>query len=114
MATLTQVAAMGLAVDVTLDQRWGAALSGQAAAVLGEAYDTQSMSNDDRTSWAKRRTFAWTVLRDPVGVAHASRWVLAVAPLGLIEAFIAGGSAAIADAALVGAADVLWDYLAEA
>lgn len=114
MSSLTQVASMGTATEPLLDQRFAAALSLQAAIVLAGSPDTSGMATEDRVSASRRRTFAWTVLRDPVTVAHTSRWVLAAAPLGLLETFTAGGAAAITDAALAQAADVLWDYLAEA
>jgi hypothetical protein len=40
--------------------------------------------------------------------------VLAAAPLPILDAYLAGGTSSITDAQLRNAAEVLWNYLAEA
>lgn len=111
---LTDVAAMGTAVDAALDSRFAAALALQAAEVLASPSDQADLDTATRLTLSRRRSFAWTVLKAPVAVAKQARWVLAAAPLPLLSTFKAGGSAAITDAELRSAARVLWDHLAEA
>ena len=114
MATLVQIATMGMAVDAPLDQRFAAALCDRAATVLQETPPGYSMEVESRVHASRRRSFAWVVLKDPVRVALMARWVLAAAPLPVLATYLVGGQVAVTDAQLSQAATALWDYLAEA
>jgi hypothetical protein len=117
MPNLVDIATMATAVEPELDRRVAAALVLGTVRVLSEPATqddpTAETPMKDRMLSIRRRRFAFVVLDNPSAQVQRVRWAIAAAPLGLLEAYMASGSAAISDTALTNAVSILWGSLAE-